>query len=225
METDESCSVMASSGVGGSSTGGMGGTGGGDIASRKVEVDDSVLSLLVASNEKPLGGGMEGGTGGLGGGGDNGLRNPVDEARVNPPEEVRLMATGEERRSSCEAGEGDTSSLSLKDTAITDTVEHFPERRPVLDGSFGWRRLPLGVPNVMDLFPTSVPSLEDLCIPAAISALSSLVDSEDDTSVMDTVLFRAFSGIATMSPTTPDLGRFFPTICTKNRKYLTNSPL
>lgn len=102
---------------------------------------------------------------------------------------------------------GDISSLSLADTVITDTVEHFPERRPVLDGDFAWRRLPLGVPTVMDRFPTSVPPLENLCIPAVPSAPSSLPESEDDSS----------------PNTPPELCRFLPTTCTENRTGITIS--
>ncbi|CAN8023713.1 unnamed protein product [Ixodes persulcatus] len=207
MVVDDSCSAIVSSGVGGSSTGGIGGTGGGDIASRNAEIDEPEPSLLAGSIEKPLGGGMDGGIGGLGGGGESGLRSPADEARLSLPLGLWLIAVTDRRRSMGEAGPGDISSLSLADTVITDTVEHFPERRPVLDGDFAWRRLPLGVPTVMDRFPTSVPPLENLCIPAVPSAPSSLPESEDDSS----------------PNTPPELCRFLPTTCTENRTGITIS--
>lgn len=46
--------------------------GGGDIVNRMADADVFVLSKSSGVMEKPLGGGIGGGTGGLGGGGDNG---------------------------------------------------------------------------------------------------------------------------------------------------------
>ncbi|KAK8770075.1 hypothetical protein V5799_013460 [Amblyomma americanum] len=97
-------------------------------------------------------------------------------------------------------------------------LEPFPERAP-LEGVRAFAGLFRGVPNEMERLPMMVPSLEDFRTTVVVASVtSSLIEIDDDTSVVETPAFRVISGADAISVKfSPDLERLFlpSSICTE----------